>query len=507
MVPCNESGAWHRFILEIAAAAAIVIAGISSPDMAIAQGGPTNNPVPNGHSSVTSASHRTPPLAIYGLAGIACTAATTIVLAAITPRELTHAEVMRNGMTCFLGPPGWFLAGALYPELNAPPRGIRPGGGRGGFGAPPAGAFGFVPDEVLLRVRAGTSDAYVQRMAQRLGLTLLETQIFALTGQSVQRWRVDSGRSVAAVISALSRYTRVVSAQSNNFYRLQQSADGPPRAPSGSAQYVVDKLQLSEVHRLTAGDGVAVAVIDSLIDETHPDLTGAVAARFDATGEPAAPHGHGTGMAGAVAAKGRLTGVAPRARLLAVRAFGSRATSADATTFNILKGLDWAAGEGARIVNMSFAGPRDPLMAEMVAAADKRGIVLIAAVGNAGPRSPPLYPAAYREVIGVTATDAGDRLLTVANRGPQVAVAAPGVDVLLPSPGNGLQVASGTSAASAHVSGVAALMLSRNPSLRPADVRRILTRTASVPGSRPRNNEYGAGLVDPLKAVDAAGVR
>ena len=86
---------------------------------------------------------------------------------------------------------------------------------------------------------------------------------------------------------------------------------------------------------------------------------------------------------------------------------------AQGTTFNILKGLDWAASRDARIVNMSFAGPTDPVLRDMMAKAHAHGIVLIAAVGNSGPRSPPLYPAAYREVIGVTATDADDKLLPV----------------------------------------------------------------------------------------------
>ena len=92
-------------------------------------------------------------------------------------------------------------------------------------------------------------------------------------------------------------------------------------------------------------------------------------------------------------------------------------------------------------------------------------------------------------------------------RGPQVAVSAPGVDILLPAPGGGLQVTSGTSAAAAHVSGVVALLLARNPQLKPADIRRLLMSTASPLGTGPRNRDYGAGLIDPLKAVDAAAAR
>ena len=92
------------------------------------------------------------------------------------------------------------------------------------------------------------------------------------------------------------------------------------------------------------------------------------------------------------------------------------------------------------------------MLRDILANAHPRGIVLIAAVGNAGPKSPPLYPAAEPDVIGVTATDADDKLLAVSNRGPQVAVAAPGVEILEPAPEGTYQVTTGTSVAAAHVS-------------------------------------------------------
>ena len=127
---------------------------------------------------------------------------------------------------------------------------------------------------------------------------------------------------------------------------------------------------------------------------------------------------------------------------------------------------------------MSFAGPPDPMLRDMLAKAHARGIVLIAAVGNAGPHSPPLYPAADPDVIGVTATDADDKLMPQANRGPQVAVAAPGVEMLVPAPDDKYQLTTGTSVAAAHASGVAALLLARNPKLTPDEVRRDLIRSA-----------------------------
>jgi subtilisin family serine protease len=108
-------------------------------------------------------------------------------------------------------------------------------------------------------------------------------------------------------------------------------------------------------------------------------------------------------------------------------------------------------------------------------------------------------------VIAVTATDLDDALYARANRGNHIAVAAPGVDVLVPAPAAAYQFTTGTSVAAAEVSGVAALLIERNPSLTPNDVRAILMRTAKDLGPKGRDRDFGAGLVDAFRAVTAAG--
>ena len=140
-------------------------------------------------------------------------------------------------------------------------------------------------------------------------------------------------------------------------------------------------------------------------------------------------------MAGAIAARGKLSGIALGPHLLAARAFDNTAGGAKATSFAIYKSLQWAADNGARVINMSFAGPPDPNLHRMLTAAYDKGIVLVAAAGNAGPKSAPLYPAADPDVIAVTATDSNDGLFNMANRGSYIAVAAPGVDILALAPG------------------------------------------------------------------------
>ena len=445
------------------------------------------------------------PLGGYVIGSLACAAISPIIGTALLGRELTYSEVYHSTLGCVLGPLGWLLADQLFPpgvetpggpgRPLVPQRHLRRGGGRH-LNLPPAGFADFVPNEVLVVFNSRATPQQRERLLQRLQLTQLEEQRFTLIDRTVARLRIDAARTVRATLIRLRGSGIIDRSQPNwRYLTAQNQAVTTPNA----SQYVVGKLHLIEAHHITDGDEVLVAVIDSGIDTRHPDLAGVFAGEYNALASKPEPHLHGTAIAGAIASHARLIGVAPKVRLLAVRAFSGSGASAQGTTFDVLKGLDWAAGKNARIVNMSFAGPADGLMRDMLAKAYARGMVLIAAVGNAGPRSPPLYPAAYAHVIGVTATDADDRLLPQANRGPQVTFAAPGVAVIEPAPGNSYQVTSGTSVAAAHASGVAALLLARDPKLTPAAVRRIM-----IKGSRhlaASRREVGAGEIDALGAL------
>src|SRR5262249_30998669 len=150
-----------------------------------------------------------------------------------------------------------------------------------------------------------------------------------------------------------------------------------------------------------------------------------------------------------------------------------------ATTQAIIAGLEYAIEKKVQIINMSFAGPADPLLALALKKASEQGIVLVAAVGNAGPKSPPLYPGADKHVIGVTATDQDDAPYGGANRGAYVAVAAPGVNIIAAAPEQAYQLTTGTSVAAAHVSGVVALLLERHPDAKPELILEVLTASAT----------------------------
>jgi subtilisin family serine protease len=365
-----------------------------------------------------------------------------------------------------------------------------------------------VPDEILVIVRPNTPPAALAAAERRFGLTLIASDRIDLIDSSIRRYRLPEGSTVPGAVQALSRDQRFAQAQPNyifarpNYvYRLQSAVTTP--SGGASLQYVADVLQLPQAHALAKGTRVPVAVIDSGIDSASPELAGRITKSYDAVGGAPAPHEHGTGMAGAIAATGQLVGVSPAADILAARAFGppSPAAGASGTSFHILKALDWSAREGARIVNMSFAGPADPLLSQAIASASTRNIAFVAAMGNEGPSAPAAYPAADRHVIAVTATDQGGQIFAQANRGAHVAVAAPGVDVILPAPGGSYQVSSGTSVAAAHVSGIAALIIERAPTTTPDQLRRILTNTAQR-GSTPQP-ALGAGVAAPVPALTA----
>jgi filamentous hemagglutinin family protein len=414
------------------------------------------------------------------------------------------------------------------PGGSGSPGGQKGGGPQGGGARPPAGvvaAYGLGPlpsgmpplnetrfrnDEVVFQLGGRLSERELGALLSQLGLQVLYQEDVGLLGRKVLRLKLPAGATVRGIIAALEKKGAEFSAQpAYQFEMVQDVAQAPSPADTNrkgdSAQYIVDKLGLAEVHLIATGKTVKVAVIDSEIDAKHPDLEGAITGSYDALpSDDQTAHPHGTGMAGAIASHRRLLGVAPGAQLLGVRAFGVNTGGAQGTSINIVKGLQWAVDQGARVINMSFAGPKDPILMQAMKRLTDQGIVLIAAAGNAGPKSPPLFPAAdLPNVIAVSATDVDDKVYKGANRGKHITIAAPGVDILVPAPEGGYQLTTGTSVAAAHISGVVALMLERNKELKPAEVRAILSATAkNIGGAR---TDVGAGLVDPAAALSKAG--
>jgi Subtilase family/Fervidolysin N-terminal prodomain len=387
------------------------------------------------------------------------------------------------------------------------PGGGGSGGANGGRigGVPPAGERRFVPDEVLVEFQPRVSPRTIARFARIFNLTQLDEQRFALLGGATfYRWRIAAGGSVPGTVATLQNQVVVANVQPNYLFTVQDEVSQPqPAAVGDEAQYALRTLQIEQAQQVATGKDVTVALIDSEVEATHPDLAGSVKKKFDALGGVGSPQSHGTAMAGAIAAHGKLLGVAPGTIVLAARAFDDSRGEAKGTSFAIYKGLQWAADSGARVVNMSFVGPFDPDLSKMLASAADKGIVLVAAGGNGGPDSGPQYPASDANVIAVAATDGKDGLFSLDNRNPYIALAAPGVDILSLAPDDAYQESTGSSIAAAHVSGIVALMLQAQPSLTPRDVRAILIQTAK-PIVMGENSGFEPRLVNAYLAVKSA---
>jgi subtilisin family serine protease len=373
------------------------------------------------------------------------------------------------------------------------------------FAPVPDMASRFRQGQVLVSFDDRTAQTVLDDLAQRHGLTYVDGLFVELLDADVHRFAFDPSRSVADVIVALEADGRTARVQSNYVFGIQGNAETTPSDEAQAAlQYALAKLRVTAAHKKATGKTVRIAVIDTQVDVGHPELNGAVLEAFDAVpGGGVSADPHGTAITGIIAARKTLRGVAPEAEVLAVRAFVPGANGlGEADTISLLRGIDWAERQGARVFNMSFAGPKDALLLELIDAAHDSGIILVAASGNAGPQAPPLYPAAHEHVIAVTATDYTDKLYRYANQGAHITLAAPGVDILVVVPDGRFGMMSGTSLATAHISGLVALLLEGNPDLTPRQIQALITQSAHDLGPKGADTQFGAGRADAMDALE-----
>ncbi|MGW0735440.1 type VII secretion-associated serine protease mycosin [Streptomyces sp. NPDC002851] len=293
-----------------------------------------------------------------------------------------------------------------------------------------------------------------------------------------------------------------------------------------SRQWALAELHTEEAWRTTRGEGVTVAVLDTGVDAGHPDLKGNVLEGKDMIGFGAKKGDrpwarHGTAMAGVIAGHGHgpgnedgVLGIAPEAKILPVRVIledgdtarkQARATRGSA----LADGIRWAADHGADVINLSLGDDSESAHPEpsedaAVQYALRKGSVVVASAGNGGKKGDHVsYPAAYPGVIAVTAVDRFGTRAPFSTRRWYATVSAPGVEIMIPDPDREYYKGWGTSPASAHVSGVAALVLSAHPGLRPAQVKQLLEDTARDTPEGGRDDSRGHGLVDAAAAIEA----
>jgi len=295
---------------------------------------------------------------------------------------------------------------------------------------------------------------------------------------------VPPGRAIDDVVARLAADPRVESVQVNRLFRALADA---PADPYASLQHGARAVRAWAAHRVATGRGVTVAVIDTGLDAGHPDLEGRVAdwANFVEGGERTfARDRHGTAVAGVIAARADnrvgIVGIAPDATVVAAKACSPRTgrpSEAICSSWSLARAVDYSVTAGARVLNLSLAGPPDRLLERLLRRALERGVVVVAAALEDGPEAPG-FPASLDQVIAVVSSDLRGMARAPAAAARGHTVAAPGVDIITTVPGRAWDYLSGSSLAAAHVSGIAALLLEREPRLSPADLRGLLLSTA-----------------------------
>jgi thermitase len=284
---------------------------------------------------------------------------------------------------------------------------------------------------------------------------------------------------------------------------LNNSGDADIDAPEG--------WDAAGLGAFPATGGAKIGIVDTGIDQTHPELSGKVANCADAVGGLLVEgtcvddNMHGTHVAGTVAAKANnatgVAGVAFNANLAICRAL--RTAAGTGLTSDVANCINWVRARGAKVISMSLGGGDSTTLRNAVVNAWKggaaNGSVLVAAAGNDG-NSTVNYPAGYAQVVSVAATDHNDARASFSNANPDVEVAAPGVDVLSTVRGGGYAEFSGTSMATPHASGVAAVIWARNPGATAQQVRNVLDTAVDDLGPAGRDQSFGFGRVNLCKA-------
>jgi type VII secretion-associated serine protease mycosin len=276
--------------------------------------------------------------------------------------------------------------------------------------------------------------------------------------------------------------------------------------PVRDSEWHLGFLNVAEAHKYSQGNGVVVGVIDTGVDAGHPDLAGSVLAGKDFSdvgGDGRKDtNGHGTAMAGLIVAHGRALGLAPKAQILPVR---NRTSALDDRPSD--QAVTWAVDNGARVLCLAFVEGDSPQMRTAIAKAVASDVVVVAGVGNEPYPASLAFPAGYSGVLGAAGVDKNGNHAAISVVSPFAVLAAPAVDIastdIRVAGRTGYRTASGTSDATAIIAGAAALVRAKYPNLSATEVIHRLTATADDKGTPGRDNEYGYGVINLVKALTA----
>jgi len=340
-------------------------------------------------------------------------------------------------------------------------------------GSTPRGYDGFQRYGV-----SSTARATVAALARDYGLKEVAAWPIAPLRMHCVVFAIADGTSRAELLGRLAHESRVRLAEPmSTFGTLGESYNDP----YFSLQRGFERIDAASAQRWSRGDGVRVAIVDTGIDATHPELRDRVVVTrnfVDADNTQFLRDRHGTEVAGVIAAAANnhlgIVGVAPGVKLLSLKACWQIAADRDAArcnSFTLARALVAALEDRAQVVNLSLAGPADPLLAALVEQGERRGIIFVGAVPQGPARNSPSFPAG---VAGVLAVDTAEG--HAPTDGPLL---APGREILTLTPQGHYDFASGSSLATAHVTGTVALLLAGRRHLDRASIYALLSRTST----------------------------
>lgn len=367
-----------------------------------------------------------------------------------------------------------------------------------------------IPGEIVVDVKDSLSDAEIQDLANEFHITLRDNSPGVKDDGNVTIADVPQDR-VAELVARLSADPRVEAAEPAGVAKMLWT----PNDPKYGEQWHMKRAGAESAWEYACGQGVTVSVVDTGIAcydaegfMKGTDLAGTTCvAGYDFVGKneiAADDQGHGTHVAGTIAQTTNngvgVAGLAHCAKLMPVKVLSARGWG---TMADVAEGIRWSADHGAQVINLSLGAPvKSKVVENAVNHAIKKGVVVVAAAGNSG-RSVG-WPAAYPGVIAVSATDKNDSIAWFSSRGPQVAIGAPGVGVtqqtICEAGKNKCEqwgVFNGTSMASPHVAGAAALLVGQGIT-NPESVKAILQATATP---KEDTNLFGAGILEAGKAA------
>jgi subtilisin family serine protease len=376
----------------------------------------------------------------------------------------------------------------------------------------------YVANHVLAVIAAGSqqsADATAKKLAKTFDLDLTAVDWLESIHAALVTFTLRGSNDVPGKVAAL--MPQVALAQPDFIYKTSEEIVEEVEEmeiepdPAGKLEYGPKLIGADQLRGSITGKDVKIALIDTGVDTTHPALAGKIAEQTDVTDRGFSADVHATLLAGIILSEPKgdvgISGIAPGVRLVAVKAcqpLSPHGAAAQCWSRTLARGLNIAIERHASVINMSLGGPagvEDSLLKRMVDEAVNRGALVVAAAGNDGANAKPGYPAALSNVVAVTAVDSKSHLYASATQGSFVSLAAPGVEIISTSPGGKLLVSSGTSLATAFVSGTAALALQQQSRLSPRALQTLLERTAEDLGPPGRDPQFGNGLVNACRAV------